>query len=110
MAHLTYDFTAGDTGSKIRVRIVNSATGGLLVPFNGVYAATIMVKSSLGNPNLRAMTNLTGADDGQAEYQFTPTELAEGDLETQVRVTRISDSVVISELGIKVHKVGPRLV
>lgn len=109
MAHLDYTFTAGDTGSKIRVRMIDALTGQLLVPFNGVYNATILVKPEGGTVTPRAMTILSGANDGYAEYQLLASELLVGETETQVQITRISDGTVVSELGIKVHKVGPRL-
>lgn len=109
MAHLDYDFTASDTGSKVRVTFINKSTGQKLVPFNGVYNATLLVKPQGGAVQSRNMSVLSGADDGSAEYQFTANELAVGEMETQAVATRISNGDVVSELGIKVYKVGPRL-
>jgi len=110
MAHIDYAFTAGDTGSKIRVRMIHSLTGQLLVPFNGVYNAALLVKPEGGSVVKRAMTVLSGTSDGLAEYQMLPSELLVGVTETQVEITRVSDGTIVSELGIKEHKVGPKLV
>lgn len=109
MAHNTYDFTAGDTGSKIRVRMIDALTGALLVPFNGTYNAYIVVKPQGGVSAKRTMTLLTGANDGYAEYTFTSAELAEGTLQTQVEIQRISDGAIVSELGVQKYTVGPKL-
>ena len=109
MSHNTYDFTAGDTGSKIRVRMIDGLTGALLVPFNGTYNAYVVVKNALGVVNTRTMTLLTGANDGYAEYQFTPSELSVGTLQTQVYVQKVSDGSIVTELGIKEYSVGPKL-
>jgi hypothetical protein len=109
MSHNIYDFTATDTGSKLRVTFVNKSTGQKLVPFNGVYNATLLVKPEGGSVVPRNMAVLSGVNDGMSEYQFTGSELALGDLQTQAVVTRISNGDVVSELGIKTFKVGPRL-
>lgn len=109
MAHNTYDFTAGDTGSKIRVRMIDALTGGLLVPFNGTYNAYVVVKNALGAINTRTMALLTGANDGYAEYQFTPSELSVGVMQTQVYIQKVSDGTIVSELGIHEYNVGPKL-
>lgn len=110
MAHIDYAFSQNDTGSKLRVSFINRTTGQKLVPFNGVYNATLLVKPFGGVVAPRTMSVLAGVDDGAAEYQFTSAELAAGDLQTQAVVTRISNGDIVSELGIKVWKVGPKLV
>lgn len=109
MAHLDYDFTENDTGSKVRVTFIDKSTGQRLTPFNGVYNASLWVKPNAGAWVERAMSVLSGANDGQAEYQFTSLELTEGSLSTQAQATKISDASIVSELGIKVYKVGPKL-
>jgi hypothetical protein len=109
MAHLDYDFSALDTGSKVRVAFIDKATGMKLVPFNGVFNATLLVKPQGGAMAPRTMSVLSGADDGSAEYQFTAAELVAGELQTQAVVTRISNGQIVSELGIKVYKIGPKL-
>jgi hypothetical protein len=109
MAHIDYSFTAGDTGSKIRVRMIHALTGQLLIPFNGVYNAVILVKPEGGVVQTRTMTVLSGTSDGFAEYQFLASELLVGETETQVQITKISDGSIVSELGIKSYKVGPKL-
>ena len=110
MAHIDYSFSQNDTGSKLRVTFIHKSTGQKLVPFNGVYNATLLVKPQGGVVTARAMTVLSGVDDGSAEYQFTSAELAAGELQTQAIATRISNGDVVSELGIKVWQVGPKLV
>jgi ribosome-interacting GTPase 1 len=109
MAHNTYDFTAGDTGSKIRVRMINALTGGLLVPFSGTYNAYIVVKPEGGGAVKRTMALLTGVNDGYAEYQFTSAELTVGTLQTQVEIQKVSDGTIVSELGVHDYSVGPKL-
>jgi len=109
MAHNTYDFTAGDTGSKIRVRMIDALTGALLLPFNGTYNAYVVVKNALGTINTRTMALLTGANDGYAEYLFTASELSIGTMQTQVYIQKVSDGSIVSELGIKEYAVGPKL-
>jgi hypothetical protein len=109
MAHNTYDFTVGDTGSKIRVRMIDALTGALLVPFNGTYNAYILVKPEGGVMTKRTMSLLTGSNDGYAEYTFTTGELVLGTLQTQVEIQRVSDGAIVSELGIHEYKVGPKL-
>lgn len=109
MAHIIYDFTETDSGSKLRVTFIDRTTGKRLVPFNGVYNATLLVKPEGGAVAPRTMAVLSGANDGMAEYQFTSAELAVGELRTQAVITRVSNGDVVTELGIKVFKVGPRL-
>ena len=110
MAHSVYDFTEGDTGSKIRVRVIDALTGAILRPFNGTYNAYLWVKpQGAVGATQRTMTLLTGENDGSAEYQFLGAELLEGDLQTQVEIQKVSDGTIVSELGIKVYKVGPKL-
>jgi hypothetical protein len=106
---MPYDFVAGDTGAKIRVVIIDKSTGKKLVPFDGVYNAAIVVKAQDGTINLRNMTNLTGANDGMAEYVFDASELVAGKTETQVQVTRVSDGKIVSELQIKEWSVLEKL-
>jgi len=109
MAHLDYTFTANDTGSKIRVTFINKFTGQLIVPFNGVYNALLLVKPAGGVVVQRNMSVLSGADDGSAEYQFTASELVVGDLQVQARATRVSNGEIFTELAVKIYKVGPVL-
>lgn len=109
MAHTVYDFTAGDTGSKIRVRMIDALTGALIVPFNGTYNAYICVKPQGGVNAKRTMSLLTGVNDGYAEYQFLSSELLEGTTRTQVEIQKVSDGTIVSELAIHDYKVGPKL-
>lgn len=109
MAHQTYDFTTGDTGSKIRVRMIDALTGALLVPFNGFYNAYLVVKPQGGVVNKRTMAVLSGSLDGYAEYTLLPGELAEGITQTQVEIVDVVTGKIVSELGIKEYKVGPKL-
>lgn len=110
MSHLIYGFTAGDTGSKVRERMVDALTGNILLPFNGVYNAYLWVKpEGAANSVKRVMTVLSGSDDGFADYGFLGSELLVGETSTQVEIERISDGKTISELGVKVYKIGPKL-
>ncbi len=107
--HQIYDFTASDTGAKIRVGFINGSTGKRLVPFSGVYNADLRVKAQDADTFTRAMTVLSGDDDGFAEYQFLPGELVEGQTEIQAVITKVSDATFVSELGTKLYRVGPQL-
>ena len=104
-----YDFIAGDTGSKIKAAMIDVSTGKRIVPFNGVYNAAIWVKPQGGAASKRNMTNLTGTDDGWAEYQLLASELLEGTTETQVEITKVSDGSIVSELRHVEWEVGPKL-
>jgi len=104
-----HDFTTGDTGSKLKIAMVDKYTGRRIVPFDGIYNAAISVKPEGQNPVVRNMTNLTGVNDGYAEYLLQPTELLEGTLQTQVIITKVSDGSFVSELKITEWSVGPRL-
>lgn len=106
---MKYDFTAGDTGSKIKAAMIDVSTGKRIVPFNGTYNAAIWVKPQGLTATKRNMTNLTGTDDGYAEYLLLSSELVEGTLETQVEITKVSDGSIVSELQIKEWEVGPKL-
>lgn len=108
MASIQYDFTASDTGSVLQVSVRNKYTKAL-IPLATLYTALLIFKTSAGTVLSRAMTVLTGTNDGKLEYQFQTGELVVGALETQVELTHIASGKKISELGIKTYQVGPKL-
>lgn len=105
---IQYDFTAGDTGSVLRISVTDRYTKAR-IPMSGVYTALLLFKAAGGTLQSRAMTILTGADDGRAEYQFQTGELTVGELEAQVELTHTASGKKISELGIRRYQVGPKL-
>ena len=106
---MTYDFIAGDTGSKLKIAMIDKATGRRIVPFDTIYNAAVWVKPEGLNPVKRNMTNLTSANDGYAEYLLLASELVEGTLQTQVEITKVSDGSFVSELQVTEWQVGPKL-
>jgi hypothetical protein len=107
---MNYDFTAGDTGAKLKIAMIDKATGRRIVPFDTIYNAAVWVKPQ-GLPAVkRNMTNLTSANDGYAEYLLLGAELVEGTLQTQVEITKVSDGSIVSELQVTEWSVGPKLV
>lgn len=109
MAHDLSDFTAGDTGSKLRISFIDVDKGTLIRPFSGVYNASIIVKPQGGVAAERVVTVLSGADDGYGEYTFLGAELLVGTTQTQVKLTKVSDASVVRELRIKNYTVGAAL-
>jgi len=103
-----YDFTAGDTGSVLRVTMRDKYTKALL-PLSGLYTANILFKMEGGALVSRAMTILSGANDGKAEYQFTTGELTAGTMEAQIEITETASGKKISGLGIRTYEVGIKL-
>jgi hypothetical protein len=80
-----------------------------VIPLNGIYTANLVFKNANGVTLSRAMTVLTGANDGKLEYQFATGELVEGAMETQVEINHTASGKKISELGVRVYQVGPKL-
>lgn len=109
MAHDLSDFTAGDTGSKLRISFIDVDKGGLIRPFSGVYNASIIVKPQGGVATERAIAVLSGTDDGSGDYTLLSTDLLVGTLQTQVKITKVSDSTFVKELRIKNYTVGAAL-
>jgi len=105
---VNYDFTENDTGSVLRITARDKYSKGI-IPLNGVYTVNLLFKAEGGTLQSRAMTVLTGADDGSAEYQFSGTELGVGTMQAQVEITEISTGKKISQTGIREFEVGPKL-
>ena len=105
---VTYDFTTGDTGSVLRVTVRDKYTKAIL-PLDTIYTVNLLFKAAGGTLQSRAMTVLTGTDDGKAEYQFQSGELTEGTLQAQIEITEIASGKKISEIGIRTYEVGPKL-
>lgn len=105
---ISYDFTAGDTGSVLRITVRDKYTKSV-IPLNTIYTVNLLFKMEGGMLVSRAMTVLTGADDGKAEYQFSTGELTAGTMQAQIEVTEIASGKKISGLGIQTFEVGPKL-
>jgi len=105
---VSYDFTAGDTGSVLRITVYDRYTKSI-VALDGIYTVNLLFKPEGGALLVRAMTVLTGADNGKAEYQFQSGELTVGTMEAQIEITEIATGKKISEVGIRTYEVGPKL-
>lgn len=105
---IKYDFTAGDTGSVLRITVRDKYTKGIIA-LNTVYTVNLLFKMAGGTLLTRSMTVLTGTNDGKAEYQFQSGELTVGTMEAQIEITEIASGKKISGLGIQTFEVGPKL-
>lgn len=109
MAHDLSDFTAGDTGSKLRIAFIDVDKGALIRPFSGVFNASILVKPQGASAVERTVSVLSGVDDGYGEYTLLNTDLVVGTLQTQVKITKVADATFVRELRIKNYTVGAAL-
>jgi hypothetical protein len=87
------EFVAGDTAAKLRVQCYNK--DGSIFTLAG---RTIRLKFRIGNGALLnvAMTILSPASAGQAEWQFTTGQLVAGTMRAEVEVT-IGSTVISSQ-------------
>jgi hypothetical protein len=85
----TNTFVASNTLPKIRVAVRDSKTGSKLA-LAGIYTATITWSVDSAASVSRAMSVLTGVNDGYVEYQFAAGELIAGTMQIQVTITEIA--------------------
>jgi hypothetical protein len=90
---LSYDFVAGDTGSKLRVTIYNKNTGGLF----DLTDCTVKIRwfDIAGTEVLHDMI-IASAVSGVAEYQFTEGELYAPMMSFEIKVTDSTGGVLTS--------------
>jgi len=101
MSAVKYDFMSGDTLSTIRVIITDAVTR-LRIPLATLFTASIVFQIDTGPVISRAMTVLSGDDDGIVEYQFQTGELTAGTMQAQVKITEISSGKIATTInGIK---------
>ncbi|MCC7202439.1 MAG: BppU family phage baseplate upper protein [Nitrospirae bacterium] len=88
----TYQFVAGDTGSKLKVTCKNDADNSII----DLTGATVKLKwkDSGGALQTKTMTVLTPATNGQAEYQFASGELFAGTMNFEVEITDAGSKVI----------------
>jgi hypothetical protein len=108
MGFQTFDFRAGDTLSIYETELRDKNTKAL-IPMDGIYTATIQFKVEDGPTISKAMTILTGVDDGKAEYQFLGSELTPGTMEIQVTITEIASGKIATSVNPVFKEVGPSL-
>lgn len=108
MALQTFDFRAGDNLSVYETELRDKVTKAL-IPMDGVYTATIQFRVEDGPVISQAMTILTGADDGKAEYQFLSSELTVGTMEIQVTITETASGKIATTVNQIFKEVGPSL-
>jgi hypothetical protein len=89
MSSNTNTFIAANTLPKIRVAIRDSKTG-LKVSLEGLYTATIAWSIDSAATVSKAMSVLTGSNDGYVEYQFGAGDLVAGTMQIQITITEIA--------------------
>ena len=96
MAAAIFTFVAGDTGSTVRITIVNKQTRKVIDLTN---AATILFIYTIdtGSTQSRTMTILSPATAGVCEYQFVTGDLVAGTMTANIEVT-FTDSTILSQL------------
>lgn len=87
----TYQFVAGDTGSKLEVTCKNDADNSAI----NLTGATVKLKwkDSGGALQTKTMT-ITGAATGVAEYQFLTGELFAGTTDFEVEITDAGGKII----------------
>lgn len=108
MATTKYDFRAGDTLSVLRVTILDKQTRNA-IPLDGTHTANLVWSIDDAASVSRAMTVLTGADDGKVEYQFLTGELLEGTMQAQVKITETASSKIATTVNEIKKIIGPSL-
>ncbi len=88
----SYQFVAGDTGSKLKVTCKNDSDSTVI----NLTGATVKLKwrGSGGTLQTKTMTILTPATNGQAEYQFLTGELFAGTMDFEVEITDSGGKVI----------------
>lgn len=89
----TYQFVAGDTGSKLEVTCINDDTGAVI----NLTGSTVKLKwkNTAGVLQIKTMT-ITSAVGGVAEYQFLTGELFSGTMNFEVEITDSSSKIIRS--------------
>lgn len=89
---VTYQFVAGDTGSKLKVTCKNDQDS-IIIDLTG---ATVKLKwkNTSGVLVTKTMTILSPATGGQAIYQFATAELYAGTMEFEVEITDSGGKVI----------------
>jgi hypothetical protein len=108
MALQTFDFRANDNLSVYETELRDKVTKAL-IPMDGLFTATIQFSIEGGPTTTRAMTILTGVDDGKAEYQFATGELTVGTMEIQVTITEIASGKIATTVNQVFKEIGPSL-
>lgn len=97
----TYQFVAGDTGSKLEVTCKNDADNTAI----NLTGATVKLKWKDAGGALQTKTmTITGAVAGVAEYQFLTGELFAGTVDYEVEITD-ADGKIIRSLDLLREKV-----
>ena len=92
---MSYEFVAGDTGSKLRVTCKNSSDL-TAIDLTGAVVA-LKWRSSVSDAIVtKTMTLLSPNTDGKAEYQFGTSELEKGPMSFEVQITDAGGKVVRS--------------
>ena len=106
MSLTKYDFREGNTLSTFRLTVLDKNTKEV-VPLAASFTATIWFKIDENPSVTKAMTVLTGADDGKVEYQFITGELIEGTMTIIVTIVETGSGKDASTVNDIIKKVGP---
>lgn len=90
----TYQFVAGDTGSKLKVICKNDADNSLI----DLAGATVKLKwkDTSGTLVAKTMIILNPSTDGKAEYQFAANELFAGTMDFEIEITDSGGKIIKS--------------
>ena len=108
MGIIKYDFRKGDTLSTLEVEIKDKQTKQTIL-LDGTHTAQLIWSIEGAASVSRAMTVLTGADDGKVSYQFLTGELIAGTMEAQIKITEISSGKIATTVDDITKKIGPIL-
>jgi len=108
MSVTKYDFRADDTLTVFRFTIFDKQTK-TVIPLSGTHTANLVWSINGGASVTRAMSVLSGADDGKVEYQFASGELIEGTMEVQVKITETSSGNIATTINDITKLIGPSL-
>lgn len=90
----SYQFVAGDTGSKLRVTCKNDSDNTVI----DLTDATVKLKwkDSSGTLQSKTMTIISPATNGIAEYQFASGELYSGTMSFEIEITDAGGKIIKS--------------
>lgn len=101
-------FIQGDTLSAVKFRIIDSKTKQTKL-LDGIFTAQLVWAIDDAAAQSKAMTVLSGADDGFVEYQFEAGELLPGSMQMRVKLTEIASGRIATTTNEVKKTVGAAL-
>ena len=108
MSVIQFDFRSGDTLSIFKITVKDKQTKQTL-SLDGTHTAQLVWSIEGAASVSRAMTVLTGADDGKVSYQFLAGELIAGTMVAQVKITETASGNVATTINDITKEIGPSL-